>query len=87
MKFKIESNWLLRTEESIELNPEDFLYCATIEELNSEIHDKIHQEMKYPNMKEKYIVYEECLGTDYWDTTYGEFMLKWQRLKGLPLEL
>jgi hypothetical protein len=87
MKFKVESNWLLRTEEEIELNPKDFVHCATIEELNDEIKDFIHQYMKYPNMERGYCLYEEALGMEYWDTTYGNFMLEWQRLKGLPQEL
>ena len=68
MKFKIENNWLLRTEEDIELNPKDFVHCATIEELNG-------------------LSTAECLGKYFWDTTYGNFMLEWQKLKGLPEEL
>ena len=87
MKFRVENSWLLRTEEDIELNPEKFLHCATIEELNNEIEDYIHDRMKFPNMEKNYVLYEENLGTRFWDTTYGEFMLKWQELKGLPLEL
>ena len=87
MKFRIENNWLLRTEEDIELNPKDFVHCATIEELNDEIEDYIHKYMKYPNMENGYCFYEESLGTEYWDTTYGQFMLEWQKLKGLPQEL
>lgn len=87
MKFKVENNWLLRTEEYIELNPKDFVHCATIEELNDEIKDYIHQHMKYPNMEKGYCLDEESLGTEFWDITYGEFMLKWQKLKGLPQEL
>ena len=87
MKFKIENNWLVKTEENIELDPKNFLHCSNIEELNDEIKDYIHQYMSFPNMKNNTIVYEECLGTDFWDTTYGEFMLEWQKLKGLPVEL
>ena len=87
MKFKVENNWLLKTEEDMELNPKDFVHCATIEELNWEIEDYIHQNMKYPNMENGYCLYEEALGTEYWDTTFGEFMLEWQKLKGLPQEL
>lgn len=86
MKFRIENNWLLKTEEEIEIDPKKFLYCSNVEELNSEIEDFIHAHMKFPNM-EKDCCYEECLGTRYWDTTYGEFMLEWQKLKGLPQEL
>ena len=87
MKFRIENNWLLRTAEDMELNPKDFIHCATIEELNDEIKDYIHKWMKYPSMEKNYVLYEEALGTEYWDTTYGEFMLEWQKLKGLPQEL
>ena len=84
MKFRVENNWLLRTEEDIELDPKDFVHCTTIEELNDEIKDFIHKWMKYPNIE---CLYEEALGTEYWDTTYGTFMLEWQKLKGLPQEL
>jgi len=87
MKFKIENNWLLKTEEDIELNPKDFVHCATIEELNDEIKDFIYKYMKYPNLESGYCTYEESLGTEFWDTTYGEFMSEWQKLKGLPEEL
>lgn len=87
MKFKVENNWLLRTEEDIELNPKDFIHCANIEELNSEVEDYINNIMKFPKMEENYVAFEECLGTRFWDTTYGEFMKEWQKLKGLPQEL
>ena len=87
MKFKVENNWLLRTEEEIELNPENFIHCSNIEELNDEIEDYINYMMKFPNMEKDYVIFEETLGTRFWDTTYGEFMLEWQRLKGLPQEL
>ena len=87
MKFKIESNWLLKTEEDIELDPKNFVHCSTIEELNNEIEDYIHGYMKFPNMEKNYIIYIENLGTRFWDTTYGEFMIEWQKLKGLPEEL
>ena len=87
MKFRDENNWLLKTEEDIELNPKDFIHCANIEELNTKIEDYINDRMKFPNMEKNYIVFEEVLGTRFWDTTYGEFMLEWQKLKGLPQEL
>lgn len=87
MKFRIENNWLLRTEEDMELDPKDFVHCTSIEELNDEIKDHIHKWMKYPTMEGGYCLCEEALGTEYWDTTYGQFMLEWQRLKGLPQEL
>lgn len=87
MKFKVENNWLLKTEEEIELNPRNFLYCSNIEELNNEICDFIHDHMKFPNMEKGYCIYQECLGTRFWDETYGEFMIEWQKLKGLPQEL
>ena len=50
MKFKVENNWLLKTEEDIELNPKDFIHCTNIEELNDEIKDYIHQHMSFPDM-------------------------------------
>lgn len=87
MKFKVENNWLVRTEEDIELDPKDFLHCSNIEELNDEIYDYIHNRMQFPEMKKGFIMYEEALGTNFWDTTYGTFMLEWQKLKGLPAEL
>ena len=87
MKFRVENNWLLKTEEEIELDPKNFLHCSDIEELNAEIHDFIHLNMKFPNCEKGYCLYQECLGTIFWDTTYGKFMLEWQRLKGLPQEL
>lgn len=87
MKFKVECNWLLRTEEEIELDPKTFLHCASIEELNNEIEDFIHSYMKFPNMEKDYCIYEECLGVRFFDQTYGEFMKEWQKLKELPEEL
>ena len=87
MKFKVENNWLVRTEEDIELNPKDFLYCANFAELQDELEDKVHSIMKFPKMEDGYVLYEESLGTYFWDTTYGDFMLEWQKLKGLPQEL
>lgn len=86
MKFKVENNWLLRSIEEIELNPERFLHCSDIEELNNEICDYINKMINFPEMKNG-VEHIECLGTNYWDTTYGNFMLEWQRLKGLPAEL
>lgn len=87
MKFKVESNWLLRTEEFIELDPKNFLYCANIDELNSSIEDYINDNMKYPDSLNKdYVQDMECLGVNFWDTTYGKFMSEWQKLKGLPEE-
>lgn len=88
MKFKVECNWLLRTEEEIELYPKDFIHCATIAELNDEIEDSINNRIKYPNMeKDSTVTEEECLGIRYWDMNFGEFMKEWQKLKGLPEEL
>lgn len=87
MKFRIENNWLLQTEEEIELNPKNFLHCSNIEELNDEICDFINDHIKFPNMEKGYCLYQQCLGTRYWDTTYGDFMKEWQKLKGLPEEL
>ena len=93
MRFKVENNWLLKTEEFIELDPKNFLYCASIEELNEAVEDFIHDRMKFPNMEKNYVVYEECLGTRFYDNFPFEtldaksFYLEWQKLKGLPEEL
>ena len=46
MKFKIENNWLLRTEEDMELNPKDFVHCANIEELSKYVSIEIAKEIK-----------------------------------------
>lgn len=85
MKFRVETNWLLRKEEDMELDPKNFIHCANIEELNDEIHDYISTNMEFPELNE--LSTAECLGKYFWDTTYGEFMLEWQKLKGLPQEL
>lgn len=87
MKFRIENNWLIRTEEDIELDPKNFLHCATIDELHDEIEDYIHRFMRFPTMEKGYITEEEVLGTHFWDTTFGKFFGEWQKLKGLPEEI
>lgn len=93
MKFKVENNWLLKTEEFIEVKPEDFLWCATIEELHDAVEDYINDMMTFPKMEKDYVMYEECLGTRYYDTWPFEdsksksFYQEWQRLKKLPENL
>lgn len=95
MKFKVESNYLIRTESIIELDPKDFLHCATIEELHDEIEEKFYDKT-VPDFISKHsdsdIMYQEHLGLRYYDTWFetnnGEsFFKEWQRLKGLPQEL
>ena len=85
MKFRVERNFLVRTCEKIELNPEDFLHCSSIDELHNEIEDYINEYVKHPT----HPGFEESeeLGMRYYDTTLGKFFDEWQRLKGLPKEL
>ena len=84
-KFNVERNFLVRTLEEIELNPEDFLHCASIDELHNEIEDYIDKYIKHP--KHSGLVESEELGVRYYDTTFGKFFDEWQKLKGLPQEL
>ena len=86
MKFRIDCNWLIRTEEEIELNPKDFT-SYTIDEIEDEIKDYINSKISYPDINDDILSNEELLGIEYWDTTYGEFMREWKRLKNLPEEL
>ena len=83
MIFKIETNFLVRTYEEIHLNPKDYLHCATIEELNNEIEDKINCIIEHPNHSG--FEESEVLGVRFW--TDDSFYEKWQELKGLPQEL
>lgn len=89
MKFKIERTFLVRTEEFIEFDPKDFLHCATIEELNNEIEDKIDNSCEHPNVKGLQL--SEEIGLRYYDyypfDGTKSFYQEWQRLKGLPQEL
>lgn len=84
MIFNVDRTFLVRTHEKINLNPEDFLQCATIEELYNEVEDFINDKCEYPihpNLDKS-----EELGNRYWDITF-EFYDKWQQLKGLPQNL
>lgn len=92
MKFKVETSWLTRREEFIELDPKNFLHCTNIEELNEEIEAYITDHLTYPEFG-KLDQYQEMLGLRYFDNWPFEtldtksFYLEWQRLKGLPQEL
>lgn len=95
MKFKVESNYLIRTEQNITLNPKDFLHCSTIEELHDEIEDEFYNKLHPDFISKIYgqdIMYQELLGLrcyDTWFETDGgkSFFKEWQNLKGLPVEL
>lgn len=87
MKFKVERNFIVRSEETIELHPEDFLYCCTIEELNSEIESKLEDCCEHPTVKG--FTGSEEIGIRFWDNWFAEkgdksFYEEWQKLKGLP---
>ena len=91
MKFKIERNFLVKTGEYLDLNPKDFLHCATIAELHDEIDDKVSELCTHPTHPN--LIYSEELGCRYYDNWPFEtidtksFYDEWQRLKGLPKEL
>lgn len=82
MKFKINSNFLVKTSQELEIDAEQFLHCESIEELNNEIEDYMYTMLQVPNELGE----AECLGIDYWDMDF-EFFNKWQELKGLPKKL
>lgn len=88
-KFTVKRNFLVRTRETIELNPKDFIHCASIEELNNEVADYISNNIEHPN--HPYREDSECLGetyfNNYWMDDSLEFYSEWQKLKGLPAEL
>lgn len=84
MKFKVERNFLVRTCEDIDLNPKDFLHCATVDELYDEVEDYINDFVKHP--EHPGLEESEVLGNHFWDTTFN-FFNEWQKLKGLPQEL
>lgn len=95
MRFKVEANYLIRTENIIEVDPYDFLHCATIEELHDEI-EVLFYDNTIPDFisKNSYtdVVYQENLGIRYYDTWFEtddgkNFFKEWQKLKGLPQEL
>ena len=91
MKFRVERNFLVKTEELIDLNPKDFLHCANIFELNDEIEDYISNKLEHP--KHSGLQSSEEIGCRYYENWPFEtfdtksFYLEWQRLKGLPQEL
>ena len=90
MKFKVEKTFLIKSEEHIELDPKDFLHCATIEELQEEVEDRINGYTEFPKIEG--FCYGELLGSRFWDEWFNydgdkSFYLEWQRLKGLPQEL
>lgn len=90
MKFKVERNFLVRTyDEEIEIKPEDFLHCATIEELVDEVEDFINDKIVYPTHPN--LGSAEELGHRFWtflnDSNTESFYDEWQKLKNLPEEL
>ena len=90
MKFNINTNFLVRQETELEINPEHFLYCATIEELRDELDSYIHDHISHPTCEGVWS--SELLGVEYnhlwWVNDEEEsFFVKWQKLKGLPKEL
>ena len=89
MKFKVERNFLVRTYEEVDLNPENFLHCANIQELCDEVEDYINiicEHPTHPGFEES-----EQLGVHFQDAHYESnlksFYIEWQKLKGLPQEL
>lgn len=90
MKFKVERNFLVRTYEEIEMNPEKFLHCSTIEELSDELEEYIYNASEHPSHPG--FQNSEEIGVRYWDSWFENdndksFYSEWQRLKGLPQEL
>ena len=89
MKFSVERTFLVRTYEEVELNPKNFIHCATIEELNNEIEDYINRYSEHPTHPG--FQNSEEIGTTFWDNWFNDcsesFYIKWQELKGLPTEL
>ena len=90
MKFKVERNFLVRTEEVIELVPNNFLHCATIEELFEEVEEQIESMCKHPTAYG--LQSSEEIGVRYYDNWFSEdngksFFIEWQKLKELPQEL
>lgn len=87
MKFEVERNFLVRTYEEIDLDPKNFLHCATIEEINLELEDYFYSICKHPT--HPHLVESEELGMRFSNTCYvdNSFYSEWQRLKGLPKEL
>ena len=85
MKFQVNYNVLCREEMELEISPESFLHCADFVELKDEVEDYIHDKVQFPDSKNT--VYEhEILGVSFYDTTFGDFIRKWQELKELQKE-
>lgn len=84
MKFKVEYNVLCREEMELEIDPESFLHCADCVELLDELEDYINFRIKFPDRKNAYE--QEVLGLHFYDTTFGDFIRKWQELKELQKE-
>jgi len=85
MKFIVERNFLVKTEEVLDLNPKDFLHCANIMELNDEINDYISNKCEHPTHPG--FQDSEEIGCRYFEQWPFSFYLEWQKLKGLPEEL
>ena len=81
--FTVENKFLLSSYEEINLDPKNFLHCATISELNDEVEDYINEHMWMPDTTPQCTLVE-CIGTRYWD---DNFFNEWQKLKNLPSEL
>ena len=81
MKFQVDYNVLCREEMELEISPESFLHCADFVELLDEVEDYIHDKVKFPDRKNAYE--QEVLGLRFYDTTFGDFIRKWQELKEL----
>lgn len=84
MIFNVERTFLVKTREEVNLEPKDFLHCATIEELTDEVEDAVYNKTEHPTHPGFEI--SEEIGTRFWDSTYS-FYNKWQELKGLPQNL
>lgn len=88
-KFVVQRNFLVRTEETLDIDPKDFLHCANIEELVTELDDYIEDKCEHPN--HLYRQSSEELTCNYynqfWDENSNAFFVEWQKLKGLPAEL
>lgn len=91
MILPIDSKFLIKSSDEIDIRPEDFLSCATISELYEEVYRKIEDSITFPDIKSKFFDIE-LLGFDLTPLTYSiinnkSFLDEWQRLKNLPEEL
>jgi hypothetical protein len=84
MKFQVNYNVLCREEMELEISPESFLHCADVVELLDEVEDYIYNRVEFPDRKNAYD--QEVLGLQFYDTTFGDFIRKWQELKELQKE-